>query len=258
VSRRIKHLEGLIEKTLFTRIGNQINLTADGVEYLREVQSALQAFASLARPLSSGAQKRRLRVAAPPTFSRQLLVPRLSEFLTAHPDVELALSISIPLVDVKGADCDVEIRFGTGQYRGMSAVALLVEPVFPVCSPDYLRKLGKFEPAKPADLQRAVLLRSPLEPWRPWFDKIGVSWPEPSDGPQLNDLGMLMEAAVAGQGVALARRKLALRWLASGDLVRLSPQHAVSPCGYYLVHGAADETSGARDVFIDWLRKLDF
>jgi DNA-binding transcriptional LysR family regulator len=90
--------------------------------------------------------------------------------------------------------------------------------MFPVCTPDYARRT-KLE--APRDLARAVLLRCPLDPWKPWFEAARLDWPEPDSGPRFNDAGMMTEAALAGQGVALGTPRLVARWLRSGALRRL-------------------------------------
>jgi len=87
---------------------------------------------------------------------------------------------------------------------------------------------------QPADLARAPLLRTPVEPWAPWFRAAGLAWPEPDQGPLLVDLGLVLEAALGGQGVALARPALVRRWLAEGSLVPLFPGLAAQPLHQYL------------------------
>ena len=128
----------------------------------------------------------------------------------------LADDLSIPYLDLSPPDTDLQIRFGQGVYAGWTTTRLITEDIFPVCAPAYLASLNGL--AEPDDLARAALLRSPLEPWRPWFDAAGLDWAEPTAGPRLVDLGMLLEAAVNSQGVALARQTLAQTWLDAGTL----------------------------------------
>jgi DNA-binding transcriptional LysR family regulator len=94
------------------------------------------------------------------------------------------------------------------------------------------------------------LLRTPLEPWTPWFRAAGLDWPEPSHGPRLVDLGMTLEAAVTGQGVALARPTLARQWIAGGQLRPLFAVMA-EPANRYLLMPYA---SGPAAVFAAWLQ----
>ena len=115
VSHRIKNLEALWGEDLFVRTGTTLRLTAAGTRYLRSVQDALKSLHELARPEFSK-QRARLRVAIPPTFGRQHLVPRLPEFQALYPHIDLELHLAIPFLDVKAEDTDVEIRYGTGRY----------------------------------------------------------------------------------------------------------------------------------------------
>jgi DNA-binding transcriptional LysR family regulator len=102
-------------------------------------------------------------------------------------------------------------------------------------------------------IDRARLIRSPLEPWRTWFDACGIDRPEPAVGAQFNDLGLLFDAAVSGFGVALARSRLGHAWLASGRLVRLSPRAVPSPHHHHLCWrpGTMDRWECA--AFADWI-----
>jgi len=117
-----------------------------------------------------------------------------------------------------------------------------------------LARVGPLD--RPAELKRVPLLRSPLEPWRTWFAAAGLDWPEPREGVQYNDVGLLMEAAVAGQGAALGRRKLAQRWIDAGMLVPLFAIEARSPHAYWLLHAQASLQRAEVRAFVEWLRSL--
>src|SRR4051812_5432907 len=92
----------------------------------------------------------------------------------------------------------------------------MTDLVVPMASPDFLQGIGAI--AQPRDLAHLPLLRSPLESWITWFRAAGLDWPEPTSGPKLVDLGMTIDAAVAGQGIALVRPSLAENWIAMGRL----------------------------------------
>jgi len=105
------------------------------------------------------------------------------------------------------------------------------------------------------DLQNLPLLRSPLEPWRTWFAANGLDWPEPAEGSQFNDIGLMCDGAAAGMGVGLIRLKLGAPWLENGSLVRLYENNVPSPHAHYLCWrtGAMDRWEVA--AFADWLKK---
>jgi len=253
VSHRIRQLESQLGFKLFVR--NDFTLSTEGAAYLARVREALNALQQIpGRQGSAGTT--RLRVAVTPTFSRQLLLPRLALFRHAYPDIELILQVTIPLLNTTAEEADIELRFGTGPWPDRDAAPLLSDEVSPVCSPEYLHEAGPFDGfASLANVSRARLIRCPLEPWRTWFTANGITLDEPSGGSQFNDIGLVLDAAVAGFGVALMRLKLGAAWLDSGRLVRLSERSVPSPHRYFLCWkpGTLDRWECA--AFVEWLKQ---
>jgi DNA-binding transcriptional LysR family regulator len=250
VSHRVRQLEQIIGTKLFGRA--DFSLTTEGSEYLahvREGLAILQKFPSA----SAAPGKRKLRLAVTPTFSRSILIPRLRQFTDAYPEIDLTLQVSIPLLDVVAEDADLMVRFGPGRYADMEHVCLMKDEVTPLASPAFVREHGPFD--TPHDLQNLPLLRSPLEPWRTWFAANGLDWPEPVEGSQFNDIGLMCDGAAAGMGVGLIRLKLGAPWLETGALVRLYDNNVPSPHAHYLCWrtGAMDRWEVA--AFADWLKK---
>ena len=255
ISHRIKNLEELWGIELFNRTGNQLRLTTAGARYLREVKESLTSLNTLARP-EFKTKKTRLRIATPPTFGRQHLLPKLSEFTRLHPEIDIELHIQIPLMDVNAEEVDIEIRFGDGHYPGFEVITLIAEPCVPACSRNYFQKIGGssiFNPVqKPKDLKDLVLLRSPLEPWKPWFDAAGLDWKEPDVGPQFNDLGLLIEAVVADMGVGLVRPRMVRSLMGTGQIIKLIDIESASPHNYYIVKNPNKQFPEIQS-FVNWL-----
>ena len=256
VSHRVKQLEQIIGTKLFGRA--DFSLTTEGSEYLahvREGLTTLQKFPGAAGQ-SANPGKRKLRLAVTPTFSRSILIPRLRQFTEAYPEIDLTLQVSIPLLDVVAEDADLMVRFGTGRYADVEHVCLMQDEVTPLASPAYVREHGPFD--SPEDLEGQALLRSPLEPWRTWFAANQQNWPEPLEGSQFNDIGLMCDAAAAGMGIALVRLKLSAPWLDNGSLVRLYERNVPSPHAHYLCWrtGMMDRWECA--AFAEWLRKSVF
>jgi len=257
VSKRIAALESLIGVTLFDRVGRRLVLTAGGKEYAEQVRAALNQLAAIGLHQRSAQSQPRLRVLSTPTFAREVLVPRLGAFSDRHADAEIEIVVAIPYLDVTTPDADVTISFGPRHAQGAVgagalAEPLLFEPAFAVASPALRERLRLREPA---DLLRAgprvPLLRCPLEPWAPWFAAAGIDAPEPTGGVKLVDLGLALEAAASGQGVALARQSLAQRWLDRGELVDLFALRSRPSDGYSL---SLQQTGGLALDFAQWLR----
>jgi LysR family glycine cleavage system transcriptional activator len=250
VSHRVKQLEQIIGTKLFGRA--DFSLTTEGSEYLAHVRdglTTLQKFPSSA--VAPG--KRKLRLAVTPTFARSILIPKLRQFTDAYPEIDLTLQVSIPFLDVVAEDADLIVRFGPGRYADLEYVCLTKDEVTPMVSPTFVREHGPFESV--TDLQNLPLLRSPLEPWRTWFAAHNLDWPEPVDGSQFNDIGLMCDGAAAGMGVGLVRLKLGAPWLESGRLVRLFERNVPSPHAHYLCWrtGAMDRWEVA--AFAEWLKK---
>ena len=215
IAKRVATVEELLGTALFARGTKPLQLTPSGREYLQQVKGALQLLAAMPLHRRAVQRSQRLRVLAPPTFARQILVPRLASFSAAHAQIELELQLSVPYAEPATAQADVEVRYG--EVDAAAPQVLLCEQVLPLAAPALLARLPPLR--RPADLARAPLLRTPLQPWTPWFRAAGLDWPEPAEGPKLLDLGLTLEAAVSGQGIALARPALARPWLAAGSLL---------------------------------------
>ena len=256
VSHRVRQLEQIIGTKLFGRA--DFSLTTEGSEYLAHVREGLSTLQKF--PTSSAAPgKRKLRLALTPTFARSVVIPRLREFTEAYPEIDLTMQVSIPLLDVVAEDADLTVRFGAGRYADLEYVCLSKDVVTPMASPAFLREHCPFETAQ--DLASQPLLRSPLEPWRTWFAAHRLDWPEPVDGSQFNDIGLMCDAAAAGMGIALVRLKLGAPWLENGSLVRLGSSEVFtgnvpSPHAHYLCWrtGMMDRWECA--AFAEWLKQV--
>jgi len=254
VSHRIRQLESQFGLKLFTR---DFALTPDGTAYLTPVRQGLKALQQVPGHAATAPGSVRLRLAVTPTFSRQILLPKLALFRHAYPEIDLVMQVSIPMADLKFEDTDLEVRYGQSPYPGLEYRRILSDEVTPVCSPEYLHEFGPFGEFDEAEaIQRARLIRSPLDPWSTWFEAHGLSLPEPREGAQFNDVGLVADAAAAGFGVALMRMRLGTMWLDSGRLLRLSPRTVPSPYHHFLCWkpGAMERWECA--AFIDWLTRV--
>ncbi|WKB52365.1 LysR substrate-binding domain-containing protein [Eleftheria terrae] len=247
VSKRVTTVEELLATQLLLRHGKSLAPTAAGKEYLDQVRAALGLLAAVPLHRRMGRHSERLRVCAPPTFARQVLVPGLDSYTRAHPEVELEVVLSIPYLEQTAGDAHVEVRNGDAAAAG--GTVLMHDIVIPMASPALLQRLPPLR--EPADLLHAPLLRTPLQAWLPWFRAAALDWPEPAHGPKLVDLGLLLEAAIAGQGVALMRPSLARQALAGGMLQALFGLSTPADHPYYLLPHAG---SGTAADFAAWLQ----
>ncbi|GAB2879456.1 transcriptional regulator GcvA [Microvirgula curvata] len=220
VSHRIRVLETHLGQALFVRGHRQVRLTEAGQRYLAGVAPALEALLAATSALSPR-PLRRLRLSVAPALGGKWLVGQLAAWQTQYPDIELELTTSIDLAPLLNGEADLALRFGEEDWPGFDAWKLFDATVFPVCSPALFNTLDGLP--DPSALLHTRLLRHPLLSWSRWFAAAGLSVPEPERGPRFNDALLMLEAAVAGQGVALMVDALAAPYLDSGALVRPLP-----------------------------------
>jgi LysR family transcriptional regulator, glycine cleavage system transcriptional activator len=218
ISNQVRALEEELGVALFTRHGKRIAITAEGERFAAILREALGDIAAAADALRADAKQTRLTITALPSFAARWLSPRLGRFIEQHPDLEVMLQSSNHLTDFVRESVDVGIRFGRGNYPGLTVEKLMDDCYYPMASPRF--NGGKL-PRTPQKLVRSTLLRCEGEPWLPWFRAAGLDWAEPTGGLVFQDSSMLVRAAAEGHGIALARHVIALTELASGELVRL-------------------------------------
>lgn len=250
VAKRVAGLEERLDLPLFLRQpAKGMSLTPAGHEYLPQVRQALALLQAMPLHQRAGSRRERLRVTSTPTFARQLLVPALPGFTAAHPQIELELTLSVPLLAEGDAGADLEIRHGAVPQDIVADAVLLHDRLTPLAAPALLERHPTLR--EPADLLALPLLRTPLQPWAPWLRAAGLpDTPEPEAGPRFVDLGLTLAAALAGQGVALARLSLARHELAEGRLVQPFALAVPAERHYGLV---VHRPSPAADAFAAWL-----
>jgi LysR family glycine cleavage system transcriptional activator len=218
VSHQVKALEDTLGLKLFQRQRQRVLLTEAGRDYLTVIRDAFDQIAvgteSLLRRQESGV----LTVSTSPDFAAKWLVNRLSRFSEQHPDVDLRISATTHYIDFARDDVDVAIRHGDGNWPGLEVQRLYSERLFPVCSPKLVA--GRNRIRKAADLLKFPLLRlEDAKNWTRLFEAAGVK-ANVGPGPVLNRASMLIDAAIDGQGIALARTALAAWDIVNGRLVR--------------------------------------
>lgn len=250
VSHRIREIEERLGATMFERRGNSMEPTPAARQLLPVIRQALALIAS-AFPAPGESGRQTLRIGVLPSFAANWLVPRLQEFHASHPDIAIMLDARLEVSKIGPRGLDAAIRYGTGQWQGLSVHKLIGDTLFPACSPDYRMRMAI---DGLADLARCHLLRNSWHAWTPWFQAAGLSIPEPTDSVPYDDAGLMLDAVLAGHGVGLVRKVIAHDALASGRLVQLSAIEIPFEGAYHfatVAHPAAKENALGR--FRDWL-----
>ena len=220
VSQQVKALEAQLGVRLFNRERQRLKITPAGRDYLVEIREALDHVGAATERLMQRHSAGVLTVSTSQDFAAKWLVHRLARFAAANSGIDLRVSATMHNVDFAREDVDVAVRHGDGHWPGLDATRLCAEQIFAVCSPKLLA--GRDRLRRPADVLKWPLLRleDQSKAWEQWFTLAEVAAPERLPGPVLNRASMLIDAAIDGQGIALARTTLAAWDLISGRIVR--------------------------------------
>lgn len=250
VSHQIHALEAALGLRLLERAGRQMRATDPGRQLAQDVRNALDMLAGAVERLRGQDGMNSLTVSVLPSFAAAWLVTRLGGFLERHPGIELRLESTPGIADFRNDGVDVAIRYGAGDYPGLISEKLFDDELFPTLSPTLLRSARL---RTPADLARVPLLRIRQQPWAPWFAAVGIDLAEPRRGPVFNDSELALQAAIQGQGVALARGSLTALKLRSGVLVAPFKQRIASPATCHLVYPPQHARKPSLLLFREWL-----
>ena len=250
VSQRIKSLEAHLGTPLFRRSGRGLLLTDDGRQLLERVQAAISEIAEGVEAIRPPNRDRTLTISTPPCFAAYWLLPRLADFNEQHPNMQVDIRATLSLTDFPRDGVDMAVRFGPGTWAGLRAIKLYDEELVPVCSPTFR---GGQLPRVPADLLKVPLLHDDRQPWSIWFEAVGLSYRDTGRGARYSEANLLLPAAIAGLGVALARASLVETDLASGRLVRLFSRSVPTRYSYYIVYPPGSENTGKIQAFQQWL-----
>ncbi|AUB73287.1 LysR family transcriptional regulator [Pseudomonas sp. Lz4W] len=257
VSQQLKRLESRLGIRLFDRIYRGIALTEAGLGLFLQVQAGLQQIDAGLQALSEQPDREVLQVATDFAFAAYWLMPRLPRFHAAWPQIDVSLVTRERSHDALQGDIDVGVLFGQGRFSQGESRWLFNEEVFPVCSPHLLA--GQTLPLSARALGDFPLLQLRGEHARHWFDwyrlfdalKLG---PPPAPGQlRFDNYTLLIQAAIAGQGMAIGWKHLVDNLLEQGVLCRPFAESAQSASGYYAVMPQRKRRNRLAQVFVDWM-----
>lgn len=216
ISRQIQAIEQIVGQPLFQRAGPNLTLNTAGRQFATDGRRVLEQLAEAVAALRPEPASRQVTLSMLPSVAAKFLAPRLADFITAHPDIDLRVTASRNFVDFRRDGVDGAIRYGLGQWPNVDAHFLAGERVCPVCTPEYAERLAL---TTPGDVQHTVLLHNDIEQdWQAWFQAAGLET-KPKTGPRLGDDTAMLQAALDGQGLALGRSMLVSDDIAAGRLV---------------------------------------
>ncbi|MEO0752333.1 MAG: LysR substrate-binding domain-containing protein, partial [Pseudomonadota bacterium] len=256
VSRQIKTLESHLDAALFRRSHRAVHLTAKGSELHQTVQLSLRLLRESFRSVRRRSDHDTIHLASDLSLTHFWLLPRLSRLQDIAGKTRISIMASDQEEECLADTIDIAVAYGNGHWPGFDSRLLIEEEVFPVCSPAYLERLGPL--SKPEDLLRGTFLHVVDGPshWVDWpelFAGLGVRFDGGGGALEFNSMPLSIQAACAGQGIALGWKYLLDDLLDSGSLVRPVPNVYRTERGYHVLsRTGANLQKPARDI-VEWL-----
>ena len=252
VSHQIKALEEFLSMKLFIRRNRTLLLTEEGQAYFLELKDIFKSLQEATERLLAKGSKGAITVAMPPSFAAQWLVPRISRFSVAHPDID----VRIKAVDYDEGfledDVDVAIYYGKGRWSGLQSDRLHTEFLTPLCAPSLFNGPKPLEQL--SDLKHHVLLHDlSREAWKNWLKHVGVSGVNVNQGPVFSHSMLVLQAAALGQGIALANTILARPEIEAGRLIMPFEEKVESRDAFYVVCDETQAELGKIAAFREWI-----
>jgi LysR family glycine cleavage system transcriptional activator len=261
VGQLVRSLEEVLGISLFTRGSSgraRLAATEAAHRALPDIRAGFARLTTGLERLKEASATGALVVTVSPAFAAKWLLPRIDRFQAAWPDTDVRLDTSLKLLDFVAQGIDVGVRYGAGRWPGLTAEKLMEEEIFPVCSPELLRPRRL---QKPADLAQETLIhdlsvgsQDGFASWDAWLERAEVTTVPTKRGMRINNSAAVLQAAIDGHGVALARSVMARDDLAAGRLVRPFPKITfASALAYYVVYRRESANLPRLVAFRNWL-----
>ena len=248
VSHQVAALEERLGARLFRRLPRGLALTDEGHALVPVVADAFDRVGTMLDRYAGGQLREVLTLGVVGTFALGWLLPHVRAFTRDYPHIDLRIMTNNNRVDLAGEGLDLAIRFGDGAWHGTHATPILEAPLTALCTPAMAARIG----GEIGGLARETLLRSyrPDE-WTRWFAVAGEACP-PLHGPIFDSAALIVAAAIAGHGVALAPPAMFAHELTTEALVRPFAVDLVAG-SYWLTRLKSRRETIAMRAFSDWL-----
>jgi len=254
ISHQVRSLEEFFGAKLFRRSGRNVSLMPKAQDFLRSVTQALDQINAASQRMMRRPEGNLLNISVSPTFATGWLVPHMSDFQAAHPELEIRLSTTMSFADFDESDIDLSIDYSAGEFpETLHSVRIMAEHCVPVCSPRYVAEHGPL--SIPDDIRNCTLLHAlpRIGQWRNWLEVAGVTAVDAMRGPKFQTTPLALEAAKSGLGVAISNREFVADHIRQGSLVAPFQVEVPSESGYYLVYPEERASEPKIESFRDWL-----
>jgi len=262
VGQLVRTLEQWLGAPLFHRGSSgksRLVLTEAAERALPDIQVGFERLALGLERMRESSFSEALTVTVSPAFAAKWLLPRIERFHAAWPQTDVRLDTQLKAVDFLAQRIDIGVRYGAGHWPGLIAEKLMDEEIYPVCSPQ-LRKtpdgLRALETLSDETLIHDLSMdgHAGFTTWATWLEAAGIKGVSTQRGMKINNSAAVLQAAIDGQGIALARSVMAGDDLAAGRLICLFPAIRIaSPLAYYVVYRPESARLPRLKAFRDWL-----
>jgi len=254
VTHQVKLLEAWLGTALFVRLTRRIHLTSAGDKLARQATQMFADLAETARQISGQPDLKFVTVKLGRYFGAKWLSPRLRDFWREHPGIDLRLHHSVNELPDDPPDVDLAVLWGDGNWAMPVVEPLLSVNSVALCAPG-MKKMAKAFLRSPKRTNRMLLHYRDHSGWQEWFASVGLAPDLAAQGQIFDDANVVIEAAAAGQGIALGYLPISQVELDLGRLALAHPHHCTCRNGYYLVYRRDAIARPSVAVFHDWLHQ---
>jgi putative choline sulfate-utilization transcription factor len=257
ISRQVRALEEALGMPLFLRDHRRVTLTLAGHSYREAIVHGFNGILLAGRSIADSVASDRITIYANYGLASYWLMPRLAELQAAHPEIEIAITTDEEERSLSETEAEIAIRFGKGRWRDGAARQIFPEAVFPVCSPRYIEAAPSLESAADLVHHRLLHVRGSKQSWLDWralLKALKVNSVN-SIGSSYNNYTLAIQAALAGQGLAIGWKHIVDDFLDKGWLVKPLDIEVTTAFGYYSVANRMAQNSDNAKMALDWLHR---
>ena len=257
ISQAVRKVERALGVALFERRNRGVRLTEVGERFFTDISFGLMHILRSAEGIAIKLSSQHVTLSCSTAFAHYWMVPRLADFRTQYPDIEIRMQTTDRDADFVQDNVSLEVRRGTGEFPGFHAVQIAEEQLYPVASPAYLAQHDM--PMNADELRNHALihLEEPfrLRPgWADWFQAQGVTFHDTGGGLRLNDYALVVQAALAGEGVSFGWHHVVGKLVEQGVLVKLMDGVYDVGQGFYVVWPKRTILAPQSEQFLTWLQ----
>ena len=252
ISHQVKNLEQEFGLQLFDRDGGSLTLTDAGRSLYNDLSPLIEQLDDVASRHKKSVQRQTLRISVQPFFASELFVPRLAEFTTAHPEIDIKVDTSDESTEKHPGHADASIRVFKSAPKNLVSNHLFPLKLIPASSATF-RETVQIKAQRVVSAFPRIVHESRPQAWQQWQRSAGIALPDETSTVRLDSMIAVVRAAQRGLGAALVPTGLCGTMFESGTLVPLFAQELATSDAFYFACNAADEKNKNVQKLRDWV-----